>query len=169
MSKAFTKEDESPESTPSRAKFRFNPGGARYITAEGFGRLQAELSSLESLPPSQRSAQVLARIGLLQELLGLLTVAEPSSDNERVYFGSWVEVEDEDGGRSVYRLVGPDETDASSGLISVDGPLARALLGRSAGESIEARLPRGLRELTVVSIRNRSQAECDSESAVASP
>jgi len=62
-------------------------------------------------------------------------------------------VEDEAGRVSTYRLVGPDEADASSGQISIDAPLGRALLGKAEGESARVERPAGVLSLTVVEVR----------------
>jgi transcription elongation factor GreB len=60
-----------------------------------------------------------------------------------VFFGARVRVEDDAGREHAYRIVGPDETDAKAGDISVDSPLARALLRKRAGDEIEVVLPSG--------------------------
>lgn len=82
-------------------------------------------------------------------------VVDPSerTDHGRVYFGATVELEDEDGAVATYTIVGQDETDAARGHISYRSPLARALLGRRAGDTFVFRKPAGEVELTVVSIR----------------
>ncbi|HZP13504.1 MAG TPA: GreA/GreB family elongation factor, partial [Nevskiaceae bacterium] len=68
-------------------------------------------------------------------------------------FGARVEVEDENGERKRYRIVGPDEANAAAGDISIDSPLARALLKRQKGDVFEAHLPGGEQELTLISVR----------------
>ena len=65
------------------------------------------------------------------------------TDTSAVYFGAWLRVEDESGAEHVYRIVGPDETDAARGWISIDSPLARAALKRRAQDEFEAELPGG--------------------------
>jgi transcription elongation factor GreB len=70
-----------------------------------------------------------------------------------VFFGAWIELADDKGEMKTYRIVGPDETDAARGLISVDSPLARALLKRAEGEVVAARLPGGETEIEIVSVR----------------
>ena len=59
---------------------------------------------------------------------------------------------DEDGGERTYRLVGPDEFDVAAGLISVDAPLGRGLIGRAEGESVRIERPAGTLEVTVVAV-----------------
>ena len=63
---------------------------------------------------------------LTKRLEALKVVSEKPSDPNKVYFGAWVTIEDEDGKESRYRIVGPDELDLKLGLISIDSPLARA-------------------------------------------
>src|SRR5690606_6254031 len=79
----------------------------------------------------KRLREIDRRIRFLTRRLDSLTVVEPSSEQEgAVRFGAWVTVEDEDGERQTWRIVGPDEFDVKAGRISVDSPLARALLGK---------------------------------------
>jgi transcription elongation factor GreB len=70
-----------------------------------------------------------------------------------VFFGAWLRLEDEDGREHAYRIVGPDETDAARGWISIDSPLARAALKRRADEEFEAELPGGRRSFVVLEVR----------------
>ena len=71
----------------------------------------------------------------------------------RAYFGAWVTVEDDDGEERTYRLVGPDEFDVARGLLSVDAPLGRALLGKREGDVARVQRPAGVVELTVLEVR----------------
>jgi transcription elongation factor GreB len=68
---------------------------------------------------------------LRKRLEGMVVVAQAPTDPGRVFFGAWVELEREDGEQLCYRIVGPDEFDMAEGYISMDAPLARALLGKS--------------------------------------
>jgi transcription elongation factor GreB len=70
----------------------------------------------------------------------------------RAFFGAWVELEDEAGSRVRYRIVGPDEADVKAGRLSVESPLARALLGKEVGESVVVERPRGAVEYTVTQV-----------------
>ena len=67
----------------------------------------------------------------------------PRKDPDRVYFGGWVEIEDEAGEVQRYQLVGPDEFDAADGRISVDSPVGRALMGKRVGDEVIVRRPKG--------------------------
>lgn len=75
------------------------------------------------------------------------------SDRSRVFFGAWVDVADQDDARRSYRIVGADETDASVGRISVDSPVARALLGKAVGDVVRLMLPGGEVELEILAVR----------------
>jgi transcription elongation factor GreB len=144
MSKAFTKEDDAgPTEELGRLPPRLAPGQQRYVTAEGLAALKAELAAL---PQDSRRAQ------LLLATIAVVTVADPPEDG-RALFGSRVQLEDEEGGTRDYRIVGPDEADARAGLISVESPLARALLGRREGDTVEVQLPRGTAEYTLLRAR----------------
>jgi transcription elongation factor GreB len=130
--------------------------GSRYITPAGQARLQAELAQLWRVERPQVTAAVSAAAALgdrsenadyiygkkrLREidarvrhlrkrLDGMVVVELRPSDPGRVFFGAWVELEREDGTALCYRIVGPDEFDMGEGYISMDAPLARALLGK---------------------------------------
>jgi transcription elongation factor GreB len=69
-----------------------------------------------------------------------------------VFFGARVTVEDEDGATHAYEIVGPDEFDAAAGRISMDAPLARALLGRRVGDAASVVRPKGRAHVEIVAI-----------------
>ena len=77
------------------------------------------------------------RIRYLQKRLPELNVVRDSPDPERVFFGATVELERGDGSVHRYRIVGPDETDAKAGWISLDSPMARALLKKQVDDEVE--------------------------------
>src|SRR5688500_1156774 len=78
----------------------------------------------------RRLREIDRRIRFLGKRLDEVAVVEPTArDDGRAYFGAWVTVEDDDGEEASYRLVGPDEADAKQGLVSIDSPVGRALLG----------------------------------------
>ncbi len=83
----------------------------------------------------------------------VMTAAHQAASGTTVGFGAYVQVEDEDGERKTYRLVGPDEFDPDAGFISVDSPVARALLGKEVGDVVEVRRPKGIAELEIVALR----------------
>ena len=90
----------------------------------------------------------------LSKRLPLLRVIESTpSDPQSVFFGAWVEVEDVASGELArYRIVGPDETDARLGHISIDSPLARAMLKRRVDDEFEAVLPGGPARFAIVEV-----------------
>ena len=72
----------------------------------------------------------------------------------RIVFGATVELEDQDSGEQVrYQIVGDDEADIKDGKISVSSPLARALIGKYAGDVVEFQAPGGTREYEVLDVR----------------
>ncbi len=152
-----------------------------YITPEGFQKVRAELDWLWKVERPRVTAEVEAAAALgdrsenaeyiygkkrlreidkrLQFLSGRverMKVVNPETqghDVTRVAFGAWVEVEDEDGATATWRIVGPDESDADSGHISMDSPMGRALLGKEEGDDVEVRRPRGPAIFTILAIR----------------
>ena len=69
-------------------------------------------------------------------------------------FGATVELEDEDSGAEVtYQIVGDDEADLKQGLISISSPIARALIGKEAGDIAEVQAPGGLKRYEIVAVR----------------
>ena len=150
------------------------------VTRAGFERLRAELELLwrtrrpevvqalaaaaaegdrsENAEYSYRKkqlAEIDRRVRYLGKRLERLKVVEARpADPGAVYFGAWVELEWlDDGATRTVRIVGPDETDAAAGCISVDSPLARALLRRRVDEELVADLPGGPTRLAIVAIR----------------
>lgn len=72
----------------------------------------------------------------------------------KVVFGATVDLEDEKGARVTYQIVGDDEADIREGLISVNSPIARALVGKQAGEEVEVATPGGTKSFEIVDVRN---------------
>jgi transcription elongation factor GreA len=79
------------------------------------------------------------------------TASLPASG--KVVFGSTVDLEDESGGTVSYQIVGDDEADIRQGLISVNSPIARALVGKQAGDEVEVAAPGGAKVYSVVEVR----------------
>lgn len=155
------------------------PPRTAYITRAGYERLRAEYEQLWSVrrPEVVRALAAAAaegdrsenaeyiyrkkelreidrRVRYLQTRIPVLKIVEgPPADAGRVYFGAEVEVCGDDGEPRRYRIVGPDETDTATGAISVDSPLARALLKKGEGEVVEAQLPGGAQQIEILSIR----------------
>lgn len=79
-------------------------------------------------------------------------ISQAPARRDRVFFGAAVQLADAQGAVLNYRIVGADETGAAAHYISIDSPLARALLGRSAGDQVQVRLPDGMAEYALIAI-----------------
>jgi transcription elongation factor GreB len=163
MSKAFTKEDSGGDEGLVPARPRAGQGEKRYITPEGYRALQEELATLlgpqvsgeeqTGLDAGVRKRERDRRAQQLADTLEEVRVVSPEPSQEgRVFFGAWVSLEDEEGGEVTYRIVGPDEADVKAGRLSVESPLARALLGKEVGEAVQVERPRGAVEYTVTQV-----------------
>lgn len=149
------------------------------ITREGHERLKAELDELwrvrrpevvkalaaaaaegdrsENAEYTYRKKQlgeIDRRVRYLSKRVPALRVVDTApSDPEAVFFGAVVEVEDVESGESNrYRIVGPDETDAKQGWISIDSPLARAMLKKRVDDEFDAQLPGGPQRFAIVDV-----------------
>lgn len=149
------------------------------VTREGHARLKAELDDLWRIrrPEVVRALSAAAaegdrsenaeytyrkkqlgeidrRVRYLSRRLETLRVVDAApSDRSAVFFGAWVEIEAAaDGDVSRYRVVGPDETDAPTGWISIDSPLARAMLGKRVDDEFEAALPDGPMRFVILAV-----------------
>lgn len=150
------------------------------ITPEGHARLKAELDALwrvqrpevvralaaaaaegdrsENAEYTYRKKQlgeIDRRVRYLSKRLEALRVVDAApSDRDAVFFGASVEVEDTATGElACYRIVGPDETDAKRGWISIDSPLARAMLKKRVDDEFDAALPGGVARFAIVDVR----------------
>lgn len=150
-----------------------------YITPEGAKALDSELKSLwqlrrrEVVPALTAAAaegdrsenaeyiyrkkqlgEIDRRVRYLSKRLDDVEIVHrPPADRDKVFFGAWVGLEDEQGERVEYRIVGADEIDASRGYMSVDSPLARALLGKRVDDEVDVRLPGSIANFVLISIR----------------
>jgi transcription elongation factor GreB len=98
--------------------------------------------------------QIDSRIRFLSKRLGeLIVVDRVPDDTSKVFFGAWVEIEDTDGNVYEYRIVGPDEFDPDKNFISIDSPMAKALLRRTEGDEVVVSRPNGKVKFVVISIR----------------
>lgn len=104
----------------------------------------------------KRLREIDRRVRYLQKRIPDLKVVDRAPDDvTRIYFGAWVKLEDDAGIEHIYRIVGPDEFDPQLGWISVDAPLARALLKKSAGDEVAVTLPKGETHYYVVAVQYR--------------
>ncbi|HLA30824.1 MAG TPA: transcription elongation factor GreB [Pseudomonas sp.] len=160
---------------------RYRPprsAGTPLITPEGEARLRAELHELwhvrrpqvtqsvsEAAAQGDRSEnaeytygkkmlrEIDSRVRFLSKRLeSLKVVSSRPSDADKVYFGAWVTLEDEEGNESRYRIVGPDELELKLNLISIDSPLARALIGKALDAEVRVATPTGEKTWYVIAI-----------------
>ncbi|MGE7139573.1 transcription elongation factor GreB [Luteibacter sp. NPDC031894] len=156
-----------------------SPSSTAIITREGFERLKAELDHLwhtvrpevvkalaaaaaegdrsENAEYTYRKKQlgeIDRRARYLSKRIPVLKVVEATpTQRDAVFFGATMELENVETGETVrYRIVGPDETDARKGWISVDSPMARAVLKKRVDDEFEAELPGGRTRFAVVSV-----------------
>jgi transcription elongation factor GreB len=93
------------------------------------------------------------RIRYLQKRLPDLRVVDPRDDAcEQVFFGAWIEADDQHGQPHHYRIVGPDEFDPKRNWISIDSPMARALLKRQVDDEVGVDTPGGRIELVITAV-----------------
>lgn len=155
------------------------PGSTAIITPAGHARLKAELDELwrQRRPEVVKALAAAAAEGdrsenaeytyrkkqlgeidrrvryLSKRLETLRVVSAHPSDCSAIFFGAWFEVEATDrGDLKRYRIVGPDETDAELGHISIDSPLARAALKKRVDDEFSAELPSGACRFVVVAV-----------------
>ena len=155
------------------------PRSSRYITPEGARVLREELQYLwkverpqvtqavseaaalgdrsenaEYIYGKKRLREIDRRVRYLTKRLDELKVVDSlPADRDKVYFGAWVTVEGEDGETATWRLVGPDEFDLTKGYLSIDAPLARALLGKRVDDEISVATPQGRQLWYLLEIR----------------
>lgn len=152
--------------------------GSPYITAEGAARLHEEVQYLwrkhrpevvkalsaaaaegdrsENAEYSYRKKQLAGidrRIRYLSKRIDIMKIVDrPPADTSVIRFGARISLLSSVDGQVDYRIVGVDETDAARGYISIDSPIARALLGKTIGDSAEVQLPECLAHITVVAV-----------------
>jgi transcription elongation factor GreA len=105
----------------------------------------------------EKQGMVEARIRDLEGKLAMAEVIDPKSiKSTRVQFGATVTLEDADtGDELVYQLVGGEEADLEAGRISLESPIARALIGKEQGDEVRIKVPRGVRTVEVISVEFR--------------
>jgi transcription elongation factor GreB len=152
--------------------------GPRYITLEGERALRKELQYLwkekrpevtqavrEAAAQGDRSEnaeyiygkkqlrEIDRRVRFLSKRLDELTVVDRlPEDQGKVFFGAWVTVEDEEGDEQTYRIVGADEFDLAKGYLSINAPLARALIGKRRDDEARVRTPDGCKVVVITGI-----------------
>lgn len=100
------------------------------------------------------------RIRYLQKRLPQLKViSEPPSSPDQIFFGAWVTLEDEQGQTVEYRIVGPDEFDPAKGWISMDSPMAKALMSKIIDDEVQVQTPSGTVIYLVVDIKYQGASD----------
>jgi transcription elongation factor GreB len=143
--------------------------GSKYITAEGEQALRDELHQLwkverptvadtvheaakngdrsengDYIYGKRRLREIDSRVRFLNKRLDELEVVQRApADTGKIFFGAWVTLENEAGKESRWRIVGPDEFDLASGKLSMDSPMARALLGKRLDDEVKVHSPSG--------------------------
>lgn len=154
------------------------PKPTPYITRQGYALLEAELKGLwvkrdevtralsaaaaegdrsenaEYIYRKKQLREIDRRLRYLQKRLPDLTIVDKRPDNpQQIFFGAWVEVEDDAGQTFTYRIVGPDEFDQDKRYISLDSPMARALLKKHIDDDISVNTPKGAVHYIVTDVR----------------
>ncbi|MBG0811006.1 transcription elongation factor GreA [Methylosinus sp. H3A] len=144
MSSAFTKEqddDELREELPDRPvsphRNLVTPEGFAQIEAE-LGRLHSELDAAQAKDDKRAVARAARDLRYWTARRASAEIVRAIADHEQARFGHRIVIEDETGKRQSFRLVGEDEADPAKGLIPYVAPLAKALLGKSVGDVVEA-------------------------------
>ncbi len=153
------------------------PKSSPYITEQGFAALQLELSALwkrrrevtvaltaaaaegdrsenaEYIYRKKELREIDRRIRYLQKRLPELQIVPTQREQlEQVFFGAWVTLETEQGDEIIYRIVGPDEFDPAKGYISIDSPMARALLKKRLDDDVRVVTEMGDRSYILIKI-----------------
>jgi transcription elongation factor GreB len=153
------------------------PKSSPYITREGHHALQLELKELwkrragvtralsaaaaegdrsenaEYISRKKELRELDRRVRYLQKRLPeLKVVSGPPSNQELIFFGAWVTLEDDDSQKRVYRIVGADELDTARGWISMDSPLARALMKKTLDDEVRVETPGGARHYLIAGV-----------------
>jgi transcription elongation factor GreB len=155
------------------------PRGTALITATGEARLREELEQLwrkerpvvaqavqdaakngdrsengDYIYGKKRLREIDSRVRFISKRLEILQVVrEAPADRSRVFFGATVTVEEENGDTRTLTILGPDEFDTARQEVSIDSPMARALLGKSVGDIARVASPQGEREVEITDIR----------------
>ncbi|QIQ21537.1 transcription elongation factor GreB [Zophobihabitans entericus] len=142
---------------------------SNYITREGYLALDRELKYLwkeerprvtqavseaaamgdrsenaEYIYGKRRLREIDRRVRFLTKRLEALTIVDPSPQQEgKVFFGAWIRLEDDNEEEKIFRIVGPDEFDPAKKWISLDSPVARALIGHRVDDEIRVMTPNG--------------------------
>lgn len=127
------------------------------ISAIAEARAQGDLSeNAEYDAAKDRQGFIEGRIQEVESKLSQAQIIDPSTLNAdgKVVFGATVELEDEDSGKTVcYQIVGEDEADLKQGLVNIASPIARAMIGKEAGDSVQVQAPSGDLNYEIIAVR----------------
>ena len=152
--------------------------GSKYITPEGAAMLKEELNDLwlnqrpkvtkavsEAAAQGDRSEnaeyiygkkqlrEIDRRVRYLRKRLeGIQVVNQVPSDMNKIYFGAWFKLEDQNAQTKIFRLVGPDEFDSSDSYISMDSPMGKAVMNKAMNDKITVRAPGGKTVYRIVQV-----------------
>lgn len=152
---------------------------ADYITRDGYLALDKELKYLwreerprvtqavseaaamgdrsenaEYIYGKRRLREIDRRVRFLSKRLEILKIVDPNPQQEgKVFFGAWVTLEDHGGEINTFRIVGADEFNPAKKWISINSPVARALIGKQVDDEVAINTPKGVVEYVVLAIR----------------
>ena len=153
------------------------PKSSPYITPAGYAALEADLKALwtrradvvkalsaaaaegdrsenaEYIYRKKELGGIDSRIRYLQRRMPGLNIVQQTQAHDQVFFGAWVTLERDDGSEVEYRVVGADEADAGHGKISIDSPLARALLKKKVDDEISLSIDERQENFAINAIR----------------
>ncbi|MDH5407910.1 MAG: transcription elongation factor GreB [Gammaproteobacteria bacterium] len=160
------------------------PKSSPYITADGYQILESELKQLwkrradvtkalsaaaaegdrsenaEYIYRKKELREIDRRIRYLQKRLPDLTIVDTVPENkDQVFFGAWIALEDPSGKSHLYRIVGADEFDLDPAYISLDSPMAKALMKKSVDDEVLVKSPKGETEYIILDVRYDGKPE----------
>jgi transcription elongation GreA/GreB family factor len=154
MSRAFTREDDNENAIADIGERPVSPH-RNLVTEAGLAQIDEEIAALRQDLAKAEAGSDRQRIAILSRDLRYWSarrenaeLSEPDPDSDVVRFGMTVTIEDEDGKRKAWKIVGEDEADATKGSVSHVSPMAQALFGKSVGDVVTV----GGREWEVVMI-----------------
>jgi transcription elongation factor GreB len=153
------------------------PASSPYITRAGYEQLQQELKEIwlrrrdvvkalaaaaaegdrsenaEYIYRKKEPGGLDYRIRYLQKRLPKINIVDQEHNPDKVFFGAWVKLERDDGSEVEYRVVGPDETDSATNSISMDSPLAKAMLRKRVDDEVQIVVKEKKENFLIVGIR----------------
>jgi len=141
VSKAFTKDDRPDEPLVVRRRPALPDGVPNYVTQRGMRLLREQLALAEGAHRTE-----------LEQRLASAVLAPPPGARGEIRFGAKVTLRSGEGQVRTIQIVGVDEADPAAGSIAFVAPLARALLGHGAGDTVTVRAPGGTEDLEIIAV-----------------